>query len=608
MEVIRTAKKTHYGAALAEFRKDMGKTWTVLKELMGTGKSQTEVDCLKSDNGEEIHSKLKIAAKFNEDFVRLGTNSLTPGISTADLDGLPTVTPLLKFTGVNEEFVHQEIRRLKSRTATGLDNISVRLIKSARPALLQPLAHLISESLRTGSFPDALKMARVTPIFKSGEKDVSTNYRPISVLPALSKIFERAAQQQLLWHLERNRLLASEQSGFRPRHSTATSLLRLTNDINRAIDDGMTTAAVFLDVSKAFDTVPHGRLLLKLQRLGVSGTELDWFSSYLSGRSQLVAIGRTKSPLLPITTGVPQGSILGPILFLAYINDFPNCLKLAKANLYADDTVVYAASKSPSQLEDLLTAELSVVSDWFRRNGLVLNAGKTVLMTFGKAKQLEKFAGLKIRVDQVELKMAASTKYLGVTLDSTLSYDLHVDQTCAKVARSLGCVGRVKRLMPERVRRTLVEAIVLPHLDYCDSVWLSCSAGCRRRLQQLQNRAAKIVLGVKNKFSSEAALQRLGWKPLEERRQLHLGLEVFKAQRKISPTYLSELFIQKDQIHRHNTRSQLHRQRVNPGKNGSAAFSIVGPKLWESLPAGLKETGFIGTFKSLLLNCLPLTI
>ena len=262
------------------------------------------------------------------------------------------------------------------------------MLKDSAEIIAYPLTKIINFSLINGCVPNEWKEARVIPLFKAGKSDNMDNYRPVSILPVVSKILERAVHIQLYKFFADNNLLNPYQSGFRKRHSTETACISLVDSIRRGMDQGMLTGSVFIDLRKAFDTVNHDLLLAKLYDYGVTGGELDWFKDYLSNRKQLVDFHNAYSEPLSLTSGVPQGSILGPLLFVIFVNDLPNAIKSCSTLMYADDTVIFYTGKSINEIENVVSADLSMLNSWLNVNKLFLHVDKTRMRSFWLGKTI----------------------------------------------------------------------------------------------------------------------------------------------------------------------------------------------------------------------------
>ena len=288
------------------------------------------------------------------------------------------------FVQVNEVYIDNVINiKLKNKSSCGYDNISNKHIKYARSVLIKPLTLLINQCLHTGVglYPSQLKMSRVKPLFKSGDKSLFSNYRPISLLPSLSKIFERVIFDQLLAYFTNNNLLCLNQFGFRPGHSTELAALRLVDHLITEMDRNRVPTNIYIDLSKAFDTLNHSILLEKLEYYGIADNSLSLLHNYLTDRCQYVEYNGHRSNTLPISTGVPQGSVLGPLLFLIYINDLPMVSDIFNMMMYADDTTIYC-NIDQNVSDEVINMELSKVSQWLAANKLSLNVAKTKFMVF----------------------------------------------------------------------------------------------------------------------------------------------------------------------------------------------------------------------------------
>ena len=306
-------------------------------------------------------------------------------------------------------------------------------------------------------------MARVT----KGVKSNLNSYRPISVIPVVSKVFEKIVYDQLYQYLNDNQLLSSCQSGFRPLHSTLTALLEATNGWSVNIDNGFLNGVVFIDLKKAFDTIDHEIILRKLSYFGADQATAKWFQSYLSNRTQRCNVNGSLSTASTVTCGVPQGSILGPLLFLMYINDLPNCLRVAAPRMFADDTSITLSAKAVADLKLATTSELNNLTCWLRANELSLNVAKIELMIIGSRQRLNaQCEEIDISIDDRTINRVDHTESLGLTIDAQLSWSKHVDEISKKVSSAIGALKRVRTFIPTDVAVQIYNALTLPHFDY----------------------------------------------------------------------------------------------------------------------------------------------
>ena len=307
-----------------------------------------------------------------------------------DLQFCQRTQNVFTFGYVSILFVEKELRSLKRKKATGADDVPPGILKDAASSVAKPLAHIINLSLNSSSVPSDWKVAKVIPLHKKGDKSLPSNYRPISVFPICSKIMEKAVHRQLIDYLESEKLLSDQQYGYRKYRSTELASIHLTDDIRKSVDKGELVGALFVDLSKAFDTLSHAIMSKKLQSYGIRGIALQWFTSYLFDRKQFCEVDGVRSSRESIVHGVTQGSILGPILFLLYFNDFGDCLKHCRMIQFADDTVLYCSNKTIEKIEFKLNEDLKYVSEYFKSNELIMNVskGKTESMIFGTQKRL----------------------------------------------------------------------------------------------------------------------------------------------------------------------------------------------------------------------------
>ncbi len=382
---------------------------------------------------------------------------------------------------------------LSSNKAAGIDKISCKIIKIAAPAITDSLTYIFNQAITLSSFPDDWKMARVIPLYKNGHRNIPGNYRPISILPTISKIMERILYNQLYDYLTEFKLLSNNQFGFRKSHSTATALLDCTNEWYVNIDKKMFNLVVFIDLKKAFDTVNHDILLKKLEFYGITGQAHDLLKSYLSNRRQKCQIDNFISSEHLIKCGVPQGSILGPLLFLLYINNLPECLKNTRPRLFADDTNITATSHTIADIETAANSDLENLKNWLIANKLSLNVAKTEFMLIGSPQIIRNASNAQpnILIENKQIQQVNKAKTLGIIIDQHLSWKPNTENICKKITSGISALRRVKPFIAERDTLTSIyNAIVRPYFDYCSEVWDVFGEIQSRRLQKLQNRAA----------------------------------------------------------------------------------------------------------------------
>ena len=384
--LIRNAKKVYFQKKFDKFKSDIKNTWQTIKEILNrTSTQQNLPDAFLIDN-EMTGDPSIIADKFNNLFANVGRR-LSEQLTTPDNVNFKNylrnpVVPNMSFSQISEEAVMEVLNNLKQKLSCGHDGISSRLLKASKNVICKPLTLIINQTLTSGIFPDTLKIAKIIPLFKKGDRNLLENYRPISILPAISKIFERIMFNQIHSHFSTHNLFYSGQYGFRVNHSTQLAALEVIDRITQDLDQGNTPITIFMDLSKAFDTLNHDILIYKLKAYGLSETALKLMQSYLTNRKQYVEINNTQSTKNDITVGVPQGSILGPLLFIIYINDIIHSSTVFKFIIFADDTTLYTTLDTQENINDILNDELVQINNWLKVNKLSVNVAKTKAMLF----------------------------------------------------------------------------------------------------------------------------------------------------------------------------------------------------------------------------------
>ena len=350
---------------------------------------------------------------------------------------LPVSNPNSIFLKPTDDLeVKQIISTLKNSYSKGHDNLSVNTIKNCSDQVARPLSMIFNKSFEYGVVPNNLKIAKIIPVFKSDDKKLVSNYRPISVLPAFSKILERLMYNRLLHFIDQHNILSNSQFGFRKKISTTMALLELVDKISTSMEKNEFTIGIFIDLAKAFDTVNHQILLAKLYHYGIRGIAHDWFKNYLSNRLQYVHFNNTESNRLPVTCGVPQGSILGPLLFIIYINDLNVVSKLVTFIMFADDTNIFISGKNLDNITCTVNEELNIINEWFSANLLSLNIKKTNYILFGN----KGMADVSISIGGSRITRVFETKFLGVIIQANLKWNAHISLIANKTSKTVELV------------------------------------------------------------------------------------------------------------------------------------------------------------------------
>ena len=391
------------------------------------------------------------------------------------------------------------------------------------------------------------------------------NYRPISTLPIFSKILERLMYNRLLSYINKNNILYSHQFGFRTNHGTDLALISLVDYISNALSQGELVCGVFLDFSKAFDTINHKILLNKLYKYGIRGILLNLFDDYLSQREQYVTINEINSDKCKITCGVPQGSVLGPLLFLLYVNDLANVSKLLFPILFADDTSVFLSDKNINTLISTVNQELEKIIDWLCINRLSLNIDKTNFMIFTLKIKISN--DISVKLNGKAVNRVGSVKFLGVVIDYNLSWQPHLQYLKNKISKGLGILCKGRKIFKRSTLLTLYYSFIYPYFTYCLEVWGSASNCYLWSVVKLQKRAIRIISSANYRSPTEPLFKSLNVLPLSKLYEYKIILFMLKYNKNMLPNLFCDMFIQNAQIHSYSTRqaSKLH---VPKGKSG----------------------------------------
>ena len=500
------------------------------------------------------------------------------------------------YSPVSTSYICNILDHLNPRKAVGVDGISPRILRLGSPVLAEKVTNLINFCILNRSLPSEWKQARLTPVFKRGVDTDKANYRPVSILTSLSKVFEKVIYDQT-WNAFHN-VLSSNLSGFMKTHSCCTALLKMTEDWRSSIDNKEAVAAVAVDLSKAFDAIDHSLLLAKLKAHGFSTRALELMSTFLLGRQQCVRLDGVCSDFKTVKSGVPQGSLLGPLLFNIFINDLNFCVPNVSLRLYADDTTAYLSDVSPTILEFSFNKDLQALSSWFESNYLTVNSAKTQALSVGPcAYQYSLF------LNNAQIEFLRSIKILGVTLDKDLSYKEHISDQLKKAYAKASALRRIRRFLPHDAMMKLYKAFILPHLEYCGPLFVGIGTGQRNRLEDGNCYILRTLIGHNKLMSYDELLTAASMTSLYCRRLHQALILLFKCLNGTGPTYIASLFKYKHTPYRLRGEGlNLELPKFNcKFKKNSITYSLT--KLWNSLPSHVRLSSDSSDFRSKLQDC-----
>ena len=627
---LEKSQKEHYDSYFEEHNANIKKTWEGIRKIVNVKKSTKFSVSHLNLNGKIIDDSLGIANGFNNFFVNVGpeTEKSVPKVPNKSPEQFLRNRVQFEFliAHITEDEIVDLISQLPNK-ATGHASIPLKFLKIVADLIAIPLCRIINFSFRQGIFPELLKTAKVIPSFKAGSADDVNNYRPISLLSIFDKIMEKLMHKQLYAFLEEHQVLFKNQFGFRKKCSTSHSLIEITEKIRESIDSGKYGCGIFIDLKKAFDTVNHEILLKKLEHYGVRGPILKWFESYLTGRKQYVFYNGVSSDVKNVTCGVPQGSVLGPLLFLIYINDLPNISEKLNFFLFADDTNIYYESKDLAELEKTVNEELKKLSLWLNLNRLALNVGKTNFVIF-RSPQKKSNRNVTLIMNKKALQQKDHVKYLGVLIDEHLNWKYQINQVALKISRGIGILAKLKPYLKEKLLRTIYFSLVYSYLSYGVQAWGSAADSIKNKIVVLQNKAIRIMSGVQYFQiygqvpgplpSSEPLYRKLEILKFEDIFKLNVANFVYSTLDFESPSIFHDWFCFQHETHNHSTRMStevirqeyfdigvvnpslmLHTRRSN-NNYGDKTMKALGPSIWNSIPDQVLKSASYNSFKTSL--------
>ena len=597
IQLIRLEKRRYFVNRLELSKNDMQKTWKIIKQAMNLNKNKPNITRIRQDNV-IVDDPGNISNIFNEYFSSIGEN-LAQNIPASDkhfVDFLGNPNPdSIFFVPIHKYEILDIVSNLDNKKSSGYDGVNNFLLKGIIVSIVDPLVHIFNLSLLNGQVPDIMKIAKVVPLFKKGDKLEVCNYRPISLLSTLSKVLEKIIYTRTVSFFKNNAIFSNFQFGFREKHSTVHALLSFVDKVAHAIDNSLHTVGIFLDFSKAFDTINHNILLYKLSHYGIRGKALEWFRSYLSNRKQYVSLNDVNSEFRYVTCGVPQGSLLGPLLFIIYINDFCKSSDKLSFILFADDTNLFFSHRNPHTLVETINIELFKISQWIRANKLSLNFLKTKFMLFSKS--IDSLP-LNIVFDNNILENVPIIKFLGVIVDNKLSWKYHIDSICKTISRNIGVIKRLKSCLPMYSLLMLYSSLILPYLNYGLLAWGNTHQSFLDRLLLLQKRIIRIICDSTARSHTDPLFFNNKLLKINELYLYQLGQFMYKYDNKSLPSAFDSMFFKNQSVHNYPTRQSnefhLPLLRTLLAQN---TFIYDGPKFWNTIDIDIKNVPSLNSFK-----------
>ena len=594
-KLIRKSKKSHIDDIANKLKTQKPSSndwWKYLKPFIKSSSSSGIPMLLKDDI---IYSNdIEKANILNDHFI--GQTNLQDNNKELPKLNISDNTPSIHGIKLNPNEVKDILQNLQIGKSSGPDGINNRILKELSSELANPLCSLFNSSLSSGSFPSSWKEANVTPIFKKDDASNVSNYRPISLLNTIGKVMEKLVHKHVFNFFLSNNTISSFQSGFVTGDSTVNQLVNMYNTFCKALDEGKEVRAVFLDISKAFDRVWHRGLLHKLNYVGIRGRLLDWFSDYLTNRRQRVVLPGSCSDWSYLKAGVPQGSILGPLLFLIFINDIVNDIN-SNIRLFADDTSLYIIVDTPQNTASVMNNDLSKINTWATKWLVTFNPAKSESLLITRRRTDLQHPQLILNNQSIE--NVTSHKHLGLVLSNDGTWHNHIELITSKAWARINIMRKLKFQFDRKTLEIIYFTFIRPILEYADVVWDNCTQFDQTEIEKVQREAGRIVSGTTKLVSLASLYNELGWEELSSRRRKHKLVLFYKMINRLSPNYLTQLVPdQVSQASSYSLRNAENLQNIHAGTQlyyKSFLPSVV--RDWNALPVLSRNSPTVESFK-----------
>ena len=596
---LRKAKAKYFANEFKKNSNNLKKTWSIINDVLKPKTTNNTVN-LTDEQGNNVKEQI-IPIKFVDYFTSIAEN-LTNQLPNSNSNPEDFLTNRISNTFVylptTEKEVSDVINDLKDN-GTGIHKISNSVLKYVNNELSPILTKIINICVNQGYFPTELKKGCISPIFKSGKKNLVSNYRPVCSLSPISKIIEKVVYNKMINFIDKYGILTKEQYGFRKNMGTDTALANYVDTVIKNLNNNKYTVSIFMDLSKAFDVLNHNILKRKLEHYGFRNNFLKFIMNFIKDREYFVSVNGHTSHSRTVNIGVPQGSTLGPLFFLLYINDMVNCAELI-FSLFADDSTATHSDFNLKDLLDKLKLEFAKVLEWLKTNKLIINLQKTYLMVFTNKERPETIS---LNINGSIIQERTESKFLGVILDNKLTWHAHIKHISSKISKSVAILRMLRDTFPKHILKTLYLTLVYPYFNYCNLIWGSAYNSTLNPLVILQKKCIRIICNAEFLAHTDPLFKSTKLLKLKQLHELNCAIFIYKCFHSTAYANFKIMMITSSQIHQYNTRNRddirsLH-HRLHLGAN---SFFNKGIKIWNNLPNEIKHANSILYFKSKMKN------